>query len=50
MESNRVEEKIEKRIMQNENRFRELSDPVKCNNIHIIRVPEGEKEGGRKFI
>ena len=29
--------------MQNENRLRELSDCSKCNNIHIIAVPEEEE-------
>ena len=32
--------------MQNSNRLRELSGSMKCNNIHIIGIPEGE--GGRK--
>ena len=30
--------------MQNESRFRELSDCIKCNNIHIIGVSEEENE------
>ena len=42
MEKNQDEQKREKRIMQNENRLRELSDFIKHNNIHIIGVPEEE--------
>ena len=44
MESNQVKQKREKRIMQNENRLREFSDSIKHNNIHIIGVPEEERE------
>ena len=25
---------------------RELQDNMKCNNIHIIKIPEGEEEQG----
>ena len=28
--------------MQNENKLRDHSDSIKCNNIHIIGVPEEE--------
>ena len=37
--------------MQNENKFGELSDSIKCNNIHIIGAQK-QKRGkrGRKFI
>ena len=44
MKSNQAEQKKEKRNTQNENRLREISDSIKCNNIHIIGVPEEERE------
>ena len=47
-ESNRAEQKKEKRIMQNENRLRELSHYIKCNNI-IIGVQEEETKENREF-
>jgi len=31
-------------------RLRELSDSRKCNNIHIIGVPEEEKEKGTEGL
>lgn len=32
-------------------RLKELSDSIKCNNIHIIEVPdEEERKEGRRFI
>ena len=31
--------------MQNENRVRELSHPIQCNNICIIGAPEEEERG-----
>ena len=45
MESNYTEQVREKKIIENENRFRGLSDIIKCNNIHITGIPGGE---GRK--
>ena len=33
----------EKRMKRNENRLRDLWDNIKCNNIRIIGVPEGEE-------
>ena len=42
-ESNQAEQKREKRIMQNENRPKELNDSIRSNNIHIIGVPEEEE-------
>ena len=33
----------EKRMKRNEDSQRDLWDNIKCNNIHIIRVPEGEE-------
>jgi len=52
MESNQGEQKREKRIMQNQNRLRELSDSIKHNNICIIGVPQEQKrkKEGRKCI
>ena len=38
-----AEQKREKRLKTNEERLRELWDNVKCSNIHIIGVPEGEE-------
>jgi len=35
--------------MQNENRFRELSDSI-CSNICIIRVPEEERQKGAENL
>ena len=49
IESNETEQKREKRIMQNENRLRELSDSIK-HNICIIEVPEGEKRRHQIYL
>ena len=38
------EQKEEKRFRKNKNMVRERQDIMKCNNIHIIRIPE-EEEG-----
>ena len=36
--------------MDHENRLRELSDSIKCNNIHVIGVPEEEvRERGQRI-
>ena len=41
----------EKRMKRNEDSLRDLWDNNKCNNIHIIGVPEGEeREKGPKKI
>ena len=46
-----VEQKRIKRLKTNEESLRELWDNVKCNNIHIIEVPEGkEREKGTEKI
>ena len=46
-----VEQKGEKQLKRNEESLRELSDNVKCTNIRIIGVPEGEeRERDRKNI
>ena len=36
--------------MEHEHRFRELIDSIKCNNTHIIGVPEGEREKRAKNL
>ena len=38
------EEQEGKRIQKNKERLRRLWDMLKCNNIQIIGMPEGEKE------
>lgn len=49
MENNDAEQKRERRIMQHDNRLRELSDSMKHSNILIIEVPEDkERERGQK--
>ena len=40
-----AEQDKEKRIKRNEDSLRDLWDNIKCNNIHIIGVPEGEERG-----
>ena len=51
MEITNVEQKREKRLKTNEESLKELWDNVKCTNIHIIGVPEGEeKEKGTEKI
>ena len=48
MERNtQVEQLHEKRLKKYEDSLRELQDNMKCNNIQILRIPEGdEKEQG----
>ena len=38
------EQEEEKELRKNEELLRELQDNVKCNNIHIIGIPEGEED------
>ena len=38
-----AEQNKEKRMKGNEDSLRDLWDNIKCNNIHIIGVPEGEE-------
>ena len=38
-----TEQNKEKRMKRNEDSLRDLWDNIKHNNIHIIRVPEGEE-------
>ena len=39
-----ADQKREKRLKTNEESLRELRGNVECNNIHILGVPEGERE------
>ena len=43
VEFTQLEDKKEKRIKKNEDSIRELWDNIKCTNIRIIGVPEGDK-------
>ena len=38
-----TEQNKEKRMKRNEDSLRDLWDNIKCTNIHIIAVPEGEE-------
>ena len=38
------EQDKEKRPRKNEEGLRQMQDNMKCNNIHIIGIPEGEEE------
>ena len=43
MRKNEAGRKREIKILDHECRLRELSNSLKCNNIHIMKVPEDEK-------
>ena len=43
MEFTAAEQNKEKRTKRNEDSLRDLRDNIKCNNIRIIGVPEGEE-------
>ena len=47
-----AEQKKTKRVKRNEDSLRDLWDNIKCTNIHIIGVPEGEKrkKGPEKIL
>ena len=38
------EQEKEQRLRKNEEGLREMQDNMKCNNIHMIGIPEGEEE------
>ena len=38
-----AEQKIGKRMKRNEDSLRDLLDNIKCINIHILEIPEGEE-------
>ena len=40
------EQEKEKRLKRNKQGVRGLQDNMKCDNIHIIGIPEGEEEQG----
>ena len=42
-----VEQNKEKRMKRNEDSLRDLWDNIKCNNVYIIGVPEGEEREKR---
>ena len=46
LEITSAKQNIEKRMRRNENRLADLRENIKCTNIHIIGVPEGEKREG----
>ena len=46
-----MEQNKEKRMKRNEDSLRDLWGNIKCNNIHIIGVPEGEERKNlRKYL
>ena len=51
MEITEAEQKKGKRIKRNEPSLKDLWDNIKCTNIQIIGVPEGEEsQRGREHI
>ena len=52
MEFTAAEQNKEKRMKRNEDSLRDLWDNIKCNNIRIIEVPEGEEreKGPEKIL
>ena len=43
VETTSTKQNVEKRMKRNENNLRDLWDNIKCTNICIIGVPEGEE-------
>ena len=50
VETTGIKQNIEKRMKRNEDSLRDLWDNLKCTNIHIIGVPEEEREKGFEKI
>ena len=50
MEKEEAEKKRDKKIQGYEWKIRQLSDAIKQNNIHIIGIPEEERERGSRCI
>ena len=50
MEITVAEQNIEKQMKRNEDSLRDLWDNIKCTNIHIIWVSEGEEKDPRKCV
>ena len=46
-----MEQNKEKRMKRNEHSLKDLCDNIKCTNIHIICIPEGEERKAlRKYL
>ena len=45
-----TEQSIEKRMIKTEDSIRDLWDNIKCTNIHIIWVSEGEEKDPRNCV
>ena len=46
-----MKQNVEIRMKRNEDSLRDLWDSIKCTNIHIIGVPEGEERKDlRKYL
>ena len=39
-----TEQNIQKRMKRNEDHLRDFLDNIKCINIHILEMPEGEEQ------
>ena len=50
MKYNEAEQKRERRTMEHKTRYGELNDSMKRSNIHVIGVPEEEREKGAENV
>ena len=50
MENNEAKKKSEEKILHHKCRLRELSDAIKHMNIHVIWVPEEDREKGAEGL